>query len=252
MQMWVLLLFFGWFFCILIASFCMFFAKVAFFPAELRRLTSWLKMPPLRRIPCNGLIVWQHDTTFLYTCFFHISDSGGAATWFHRKKKGWLLGCSGETNGKRAVTSDNQLDDCRCQHWTFQGPKTTSWSGFNGKFGGSRWNEGRKVQGFTQKLDQKSTRPGNSMDTYVWYEFTWCRGCTWGAFLNIFCRTIEVKDFCQCWWKKTTKLWMDVNSCCKFLVKFEATEEDEESEDGMFLVDLNSEFTMEYDMFVPT
>jgi len=32
----------------------------------------------------------------------------------------------------------------------------------------------------------------------------------------------------------------------------EATEEDEESEDGMFLVDLNSEFTMEYDMFVPT
>lgn len=40
--------------------------------------------------------------------------------------------------------------------------------------------------------------------------------------------------------------------CCKFLVKLEATEEDEESEDGMFLVDLNSEFTMEYDMFVPT
>lgn len=40
--------------------------------------------------------------------------------------------------------------------------------------------------------------------------------------------------------------------CCKFLVKLEAMEEDEESEDGMFLVDLNSEFTMEYDMFVPT
>ena len=166
------------------------------------------------------------------------------------------LGCSGETNGKHAAISDNRLDDCSCQHWTFQGPKTTSWSGFNGKFGGSRWNEGRKVQGFTQKLDQKSTRPGTA----------WTRTCDMIDMMQndmgnifeyvgwhfVYLPNNRGQRFCQCWWKKTTKLWMDVNSCCKFLVKLEATEEDEESEDGMFLVDLNSEFTMEYDMFVPT
>lgn len=169
MQMWVLLVF--------LHSNCQdySFCQGCLLPAELRRLTSWLKMPPLRRFQIeHDMTVWQHDT---------------AAKWFQAKKKGWLLG-SGETSGKHVAISDNQLDDCGCQHWTFQGPKMTSWSGFNGKFGGSRRNENRKVQGFTQKLDQKSTRQGNSMDTHM---LIWCRGCAW-------------MTFCQCWWKKTLKV----------------------------------------------
>ena len=171
------------FWWVFLHSHCQNYSFLPRLPSSSRTSTTHflVKDATTEAIPCNGLIVWQHDTTVLYTCFFHSSDSGGAATWFHRKKKGWLLGCSGETNGKHAAISDNQLDDCGCQHWTFQGPKTTSWSGFNGKFGGSRWNEGRKVQGFTQKLDQKSTRPRGpawtrtcDMNFWICRDDIWC------------------------------------------------------------------------------